>query len=192
MGSEFRSRFRSLLAPTRSAMLNQSYRNRGRKSSGVKPFGQPSGEVDRRGLGMAGAVHFQRPARPLHAANEVASLLIGRRPLGKVECIWTNPSHADRSWHSPVTGTRRAVGCEAAVGARKRLDRRAGVLQPLTEQVWRDVQGLGGFGSGEIEDLAQDVGETVRPVETLEHAERAADLDFLGEQRAFGIGGSVR
>ena len=35
MGSEFRSRFRSLLAPTRSAMLNQSYRNGWWKSSGA-------------------------------------------------------------------------------------------------------------------------------------------------------------
>src|SRR4029450_5580506 len=39
MGSEFRSRFRSLLAPTRSAMLNQSYRNRAWKSSGAAKQG---------------------------------------------------------------------------------------------------------------------------------------------------------
>src|SRR4029450_13415391 len=41
MGSEFRSRFRSLLAPTRSAMLNQSYRKRGWKSSGAATIALP-------------------------------------------------------------------------------------------------------------------------------------------------------
>ena len=47
MGSEFRSRFRSLLAPTRSAMLNQSYRNRGWKSSGAATIRVVAGEPNR-------------------------------------------------------------------------------------------------------------------------------------------------
>src|SRR4030095_14084100 len=86
MGSEFRSRFRSLLAPTRSAMLNQSYRNRAWKSSGAAKQGvarQPCRrrlDTGRRAMkaivvtdqaaGTAGMTLVERP-EPQGAINDV-------------------------------------------------------------------------------------------------------------------------
>src|SRR5687768_14356138 len=85
-----------------------------------------------------------------------------------------------------------AVRCEAAVRACKRFDLLAGVLKTLAKQLRRYLQGFGGIGAREIEDLAENVRETVRPIETLEHAERAADLYLLDEKRSLGISWPTR
>ncbi len=43
-------------------------------------------------------------------------------------------------------------------------------MEALAEELGRDRQSFSRFGSGEFENLAQDVGRTMGAVETLEHA----------------------
>jgi len=62
------------------------------------------------------------------------------------------------------------------------------VLKPLAEKIRGDFQNHGGIGTGEFHDFPEHVGEAVRPIEALEHAERASNLHFLNEERALRLG----
>ena len=68
----------------------------------------------------------------------------------------------------------------------------ARVLKALAEECWSDPQGVGGLRSGQVENLADDVRQPVWPVQALQHAERASNLHFLGQQRSLGVRGPVR
>ena len=66
------------------------------------------------------------------------------------------------------------------------------MLQALAEECWRDPQGVGRVRPGKLENLADDVRQPVWPIQALEHAERASNLHFLGQQRSLGVSGPVR
>src|SRR5438132_11176895 len=76
--------------------------------------------------------------------------------------------------------------------ARERLDALARSLEAFAKRGWLDLHRLGRFGCGQLEDFSEHVGKAVWPVEALEHSQRAADLDFLGEHRSFAVGGHLR
>lgn len=78
------------------------------------------------------------------------------------------------------------------VGARERHDGRARLLEALAEECRRDPQSVCRLRSGQLENLAEHVRQPVWPVQALEHAERAANLHFLGQQRSVGGGWPVR
>src|SRR5918993_215515 len=94
------------------------------------------------------------PSCLLDAANELASFVIRRRLLGQVERMGTGPAEPKCRRHTPMAGAVGAVRGETAVHPRERFDRRAGVLQTLAKKVGRNVQCLGGFSSGKLENLA--------------------------------------
>src|SRR5882724_11484216 len=91
-----------------------------------------------------------------------------------------------------MAGTGGRVRCEATVGARERHDGRARMLEPFAKECWRDPQGVSRLRSGQLENLAEHVGQAVWPVQALEHAERAANFYFLSEERSVGVGGPVQ
>src|SRR5262249_55574714 len=132
------------------------------------------------------------PSRLLGLANELTSLPVGRWVLGEVERVGTHASETKRWWHASVTRTGGAVRGQPTVRPSKRFDRRAGVLQALAKQVRGYPQGFGGLRTREVQDLAEHVRETMRPIETLEHAERATDLHFLDEKGSLGISWPLR
>src|SRR5438477_12175783 len=76
--------------------------------------------------------------------------------------------------------------------ARERLDALASSLEAFPERRGLDVQGSTGLICRELQNLAQQVCKPVRPVEALQHPQRAADLHFLREQRGLAVGRSVR
>ena len=104
---------------------------------------------------MVGSMDFQRPSSLLDSADERTRVSIRRRLACEVQRILANSAEAQRRRHAAVAGARGRVRCEATVGARKRHDRRARVLQALAEECWRDPQGVGGLRSGKVENLAQ-------------------------------------
>src|SRR5205807_4303361 len=73
----------------------------------------------------------------------------------------------------------------------KREDRASCALESLPQHTRIDIKRFGGFRPWKIENLTQDVGETVRPVKALEHRQRAADLDFLNEHRQLVLAGAI-
>jgi len=124
---------------------------------------------------------LKRPSRLLGPANEPASLVIRRCLVGEVKRVRIDPPKAKRSRYAAMTRAGRLVGHEATVRPSKRFDRRTGVLQALTKQLRRYRKGLGALRAGEIKNVAEDVRQTVWPIETLEHAESTADLHFLDQ-----------
>src|SRR5262249_53492878 len=99
---------------------------------------------------------------------------------------------AKRRRHASMALTDRIVRGESTVCASECFDRRAGVLQTLAEQVRRYSEGFRGLRTRDVQNLAEYVRETVRPIETLEHAERATDLHFLDEKGTLGVGWPIR
>jgi len=132
------------------------------------------------------------PSRVLGLANEGTSLLIGRWLFGEVGRVGTDAPKTKRRWHASMARANRAVRCEPTVRPSETFDRRAGVLQTLAEQVRRYSEGFRGLRTREVQDLAEHVRETMRPIETLEHAERATDLHFLDEKGSLGISWPLR
>jgi hypothetical protein len=62
-------------------------------------------------------------------------------------------------------------------------DHAVSVLQPFAKQIRRHSKRFGRFRSGEIQNLTEDIRETMRSIEALEYAEGAAGLDrFDGAQ----------
>jgi hypothetical protein len=84
--------------------------------------------------------------------------------LRKVERIGTNAAEAKCRRHTSVTGAICAVRSETTVGPGKRFDGHARVLQALAKKFGSDLQGLCGFRSGKVENLAEHVCEPVGPV----------------------------
>ena len=66
------------------------------------------------------------------------------------------------------------------------------MLKALAEHRWGDLQGVSRLRSWHVEDLTEHVREPMWPVQALEHAERASDLHFLGQQRPLGVHRPVR
>ncbi len=64
------------------------------------------------------------------------------------------------------------------------LDALARSLEALAECGGLHIKRVGRLARGKLQDLAQHVGEPMRPVETLEHPERATDLHLFREQGA--------
>src|SRR5690242_8266898 len=73
--------------------------------------------------------------------------------------------------------------------SRERLDRFARSLKPLPESGGLQVEGIGRFRGGQIQDFAEHVGESMWPVQTLQHAQGASDLHLLREHRPLVIRG---
>jgi hypothetical protein len=69
---------------------------------------------------------------------------------------------------------------------------RSRLLQTLTKERWSDPQCISRLRSEQLENLAEHERQPVRPIQALEHAERAANLHFLDQQRPLGIRGAFR
>src|SRR5262245_22088555 len=129
-----------------------------------------------------GAMDLNCPSRVLGLANEGTSLLIGRWFFGEVGRVSTDAPKTKRRWHASMARTDRTVRGQPTVRPSECFDGRARVLQTLTKQVGRYPEGFCGLRTREVQNLAEYVRETMRPIETLEHAERATDLHFLDEK----------
>jgi len=149
-------------------------------------------EIDVRRSRATGAMDLKRPSRVLGLANEGTSLLIGRWLFGEVGRVGTDAPETKRRWHASMARADRAVRGQPTVRPSECFDRRAGVLQTLAKQVGRYPQGFRGLRTREVQNLAEYVRETMRPIETLEHAEGATDLHFLDEKGSLGIGWPIR
>jgi len=66
-------------------------------------------EIDGRRSRVTGAMHLKCPSRVLGLANEVTSLLIGRRLFGEVERVRTDAPETKRRWRASMARTDRAV-----------------------------------------------------------------------------------
>ena len=139
-------------------------------------------EIDRCASRLARSMDSQGTSGRVDLANELARFLKRRWCRGRVEFISTDAAGAQRGRHAAVARTCRRVRGEAAVRAGERLDCRTRVLEPLAEQLWTDRQCLCRLRPRQVEDLSEDVRQTMRSVQALQHAERASDFHFLGEQ----------
>ena len=63
--------------------------------------------------------------------------------------------------------------------ASERFDAFARSLEPLPESGGLQLEDVGRFRGGQVQDFAKHVGESMRPVQTLQHSEGAADLDLF-------------
>jgi hypothetical protein len=61
------------------------------------------------------------------------------------------------------------------------------VLKALTEDVGRDLQGVSRLWPWHVQNLAEYVREAMRPIQALEHAERASNFHLLNQERPFGV-----
>ncbi|MGH9215023.1 MAG: hypothetical protein ACRDZS_02100 [Acidimicrobiales bacterium] len=68
-------------------------------------------------------------------------------------------------------------------------DRGAGSGEPLAVGGGHRLTDASGGLAGQAEDLPEDVCDALGAVEALQHAERATDLDLLGQQSLGGGGG---
>ena len=88
----------------------------------------------------------------------------------------------ERLGHAATAPARPLGADQAALGPRECHDGFAGPGEPLSEGRRTDGQDPGRLVTFHLEDLAEDVGEAVRPVEAGQHAESAADLHLLEEK----------
>ena len=140
-------------------------------------------------------MHLKGPSRLLGAANELAGLLVRRR-LSAAKASASRRTRPRRS----AAGTRRWQASTSALSEARpqyvRVNdvdgRGARVLHAFAEERRRNVEDVRGFGSGHVENLADDVRESVRAVQTLQHAERASHLHFLRQHRSLSVCGTVR
>ena len=83
----------------------------------------------------------------------------------------------------PAAASAGSVGVDQpALGSRECDDVGTRPRQPLAVGSLVDLQDVRRFGAIHLEDLSQDVGQAMRPVEAGQHPERAADLHLLEEQ----------
>src|SRR5262245_31377372 len=149
-------------------------------------------EIDVRRSRATGAMDLKCPSRVLGLANEGTSLLIGRWLFGEVGRFGTDAPETKRPWHASMARADRTVRGQPTICPSECFDRRAGVLQTLAEQVRRYSEGFRGLRTRDVQNLAEYVRETVRPIETLKHAERATDHHFLDKKRSLGVGWPIR
>jgi len=112
----------------------------------------------------------------------------GRLGPGEVDGVGPHPTEVDGRRHAAIAPARGGLGHQAAMNGGEGLDSLAGTLQPLAQGGRLDVQGFGGVGRGEAEDLRQDVSKTVRTIEALKHRQGATDLHLFDQPRAFRLG----
>jgi len=62
------------------------------------------------------------------------------------------------------------------------------MLQTFAEKVRRYIQNRRGIGTWHFHDVSEHVSQSVLPIEALEHAERACNLNFLNQQQTLRFG----
>ncbi len=136
---------------------------------------------------MGGPVDLDHTLSLLHTRDEVACL----HERNVVLCVQgqfrANAAEAHRGGDSAITATRGLIVDEAAMCPREHLDGFPGTLKSLAKCGRLQTHRLGGFERGQIENLTEDVGEAVGPVEALQHRERAPHLHLLGEKAPLGV-----
>ena len=87
------------------------------------------------------------PPRLLGATDERAGRLERRGLPGEVERVGTDAPEPNRRRHASMARARRVIRGETTVLARKRFNCGTGVLQALSKQFRRDVEGFGALGA---------------------------------------------
>jgi hypothetical protein len=152
------------------------------RTGAIDCLSEAPGEVDRCVYRLARSMDGQSPSCRGDLSNELARFLKRRCRRGKVEFISAYAASAHRGRHAAVARAWGLLRRKPAVRAGERLDCQTRVLEPLTKQLWADRERLGRLGSGQVEDLSEDVRQPMRSVQTLQHAKRASDFHLLGEQ----------
>ena len=136
---------------------------------------------------MAGAVNLEGPSRVFHLTDLGPGFLERRPCAGERELLRVDAAVTNRTRDLTIAAARRRVRREAAVRLRKGQHRGAGMLEPLAKQIGRDIEDFSRLRPGKVHDLAENVRESVRAIETLEHRQCASDLDFFNQHRVLDI-----
>ena len=104
-------------------------------------------------------------------------------------CCRVDPAGSDGCVEAPVAPAGGVGVDDAAVFGDEGAYLGPSTGQTLAVGGGRGVADGGAGLAGELEDLAEDVGDALGAVEALEHSEGAAHLDLLGQQR---LGGASR
>lgn len=121
-------------------------------------------------------------ARPLPVLHPAAEFLEECLLRGQLRCAGVLLPR-----HQAVASAWGGIPNGPAMALEKRKRRAPGMLGALSEQRGRNAQNFSRLRPGQLHDFARNECGPVLTVQTLEHAQRAGDLDFLDQQRPLGL-----
>src|SRR5262249_2189074 len=106
---------------------------------------------------------------------------------GELEPSWVHRTVLDESGSllGATARIRRIDQTTAVLGEAREIVPRA--FETLAKGARRDLEDLRGDLRRRLEDIAQHAGDALFAIETEQHAEHAADVGFLVEERAFRL-----
>src|SRR5256712_11736159 len=130
----------------------------------------------------------------MHQARDLVgrSIQFGiRRPCQlprEEQVVGSEQSSLDRTLTLPCTATRIRLVEYAAPAAKEIVEANPRAGETLAVGSGIDLEHLGGFLAGEVEDIAQHVGDAQLPIEAEQHRLRASEAHFARESLLFRVG----